>query len=291
MVPTLLSQTPDWVQKIPYADDAFFGVGHDGSYDGAMENARQDILMQLSSQVNAVISMEYNSSAEEEQITEKLESYIGSSSLRAAELVDSFEDHGNYWVLLKYCDECGDLFIESALNRYEGEHSYQSQEIMEYIHQGTPAEAVKVERRLDDLNLENYRSEDIQVSMSQGRIVIRVVNFLPDDSLLTPNQERGLKILSKSLFDELEQLNYQSVEIVGHANPTGSANEAAELEMLSMARAQTMADFLEEAGLLVDSISWKGGDELLGDTETSQGRGKNRRVDIFVNFDQGVDHE
>jgi outer membrane protein OmpA-like peptidoglycan-associated protein len=147
-------------------------------------------------------------------------------------------------------------------------------------------EAKRVERTLQDLDLEDYRSQDISVFLSDGNLILRVVNFLPSRTNLTDTQRDGLRLLSNTLFEELEALDYSRIRVIGHANPTGIPNEEAELDRLSIRRARTMASFLRYAGLEVSSVTGRGGEETIGDVNTEEGKGRNRRVEVVVEFDE-----
>ena len=113
--------------------------------------------------------------------------------------------------------------------------------------------------------------------------------------LLIPPHEEGffygiggdtdLDVVSASLLEELVELGYESIDVVGHANPTGDEDESEELAAISRGRAETMAERLSAAGIAVDTVSWKGGDELAGDPTTDKGKGLNRRVEIVVSFE------
>ena len=282
---TLWAKAPEWVTHLPFTEDAFWGVGSGESLEMAVDRGKQDILMQLCSQVEAVISMETRSDGGEERVTEKLDAVIGGNSLRGASVESTYEEDGRYWVLMKYCDDCGQMLVGSALKCFEDELNSDVEDIMVRFEDRTTFQAVMLERRLQELSLEDYRSDDLSLILDGKQIVIMIMNFLPNDDALTPSQEEGLAQLSRGLLSELERMNYTGVSIVGHANPMGEADEEAELRDLSRNRAQTMADFLQAAGVVVSDVSWRGGEERIADGTTKKGRSRNRRVEIFVEFE------
>jgi len=104
-------------------------------------------------------------------------------------------------------------------------------------------------------------------------VLIRLINFLPNQGELTRQQILELEHLSSTLFIQLRKMGYSGVSVIGHANPEGKENEETELMSLSKERATT-----------IDSVDWMGGEELLGSLTTEEGRGLNRRVDIYVHF-------
>ena len=280
----LYAQTPDWIHQLPFSDDAFWGVGQGVSVEEAEILAKQEILMQMSSRVEAVISMETGTGGGSEKITEDLDAFFSGNSLRGAELVDQFDEDNQFWVLMKYCDECGNSLLKSALIRFEDTYRYESPILMAQLTDKRIAHAFIVERRLKELQLTDYRSDDIIVRFSDMQVIIMIIIVIPYETQLSESQRTGLDTLSQSLLKELKKLNYQSIDVVGHANPTSAKNEEKDLMELSRIRAETMSSHLSSAGLTINSVSWKGGSETIGNTSSSKGKGLNRRVEIFVNF-------
>ncbi len=282
---TLFAERPEWTVHLPFTEDAFWGVGHAGSQAEASNLAKQEILMQLCSRVKAVITMETSSAGGREVADEKMDTFFGHNTLRGAELVESFQEGDQFWILMKYCEDCGNSLIKSALYRYEEELDYDSGKLYEKVSSTAVDQAFLVERRLKELKLQDYRAEDILVRFDDNRVLIMIVNFIPDDAALSESQKKGLITISETLLKELQELNYRSISITGHANPTGKSNEEAELMELSHLRAETLAEYLAGAGITINEVDWKGGDVLIGDTSTPLGRGLNRRVEIAVNFE------
>ncbi len=279
------ARQPEWITRLPFTTDAFWGVGSGKTKNEAINEAKREVLMQLSSHVEAVLTMKEKSGAGTLKAVETLEMFLGNNSLRGAELEDTYEENGRYWALMRYGDECGQILLHTALTRFEEEFEYEAEEVMEEIVSGKVSEALMVERRLRELALEDYRSEDIGIVLSGKNVIIRVINFLPFETELTDSQRDGLVKLSETLFQELESLNYKSLAVVGHANPMGTADEEGELADLSRNRAETLASSMKQAGIAIDAVRWRGGDEIIGDVETPEGRGKNRRVEIIIGFE------
>ena len=283
---TVYAEKPNWISKLPFTDDAFWGVGKGNTLEEAQNNAKKDILMQISSHVDAAITMEEKSNGGDYEVSEELDAYFESNTLRGAELEDQFEEDSDFWALMKYCDECGDMLINSALVRFEEQYDYDSEVILERLVTSNISEVLLVERRLKELKLEDYRSEDIVVSLTGKSLKIMIINFLPDEITLSQSQNSGLKILTSTLFEELKLLKYNQISIIGHANPTGLENEEEQLIELSRNRAETMSLFLENSGFTIDSVGWKGGDEAIGDVTTQEGMGLNKRVEIVIQFEE-----
>ena len=283
---TLLNaEKPEWVNKLPFTEDAFWGIGEASTEEDAVILAKRDILMQLSSHVKSAITLQESSNGGKINELEKLDSYFGANTLRGAEFEDRYEENNRHWVLMKYCEECGNMLMSSALVRYSKTLKLNTNKIIEQLGNNSVKEAIRIERRLRELNLNDYMSNDISVVLLENSLKVIIKNFLPDQSDLSKSQAQGLVSLSDTLLKEIMNLKYTSIEVVGHANPTGKENEEEQLEELSQNRAQTMADYLKKSNLIITNVSWKGGNELVGDVNTPEGMGKNRRVEIIIKFE------
>ena len=279
------SEAPEWTSRLPFADDAFFGVGSGESLDMAKENALIDIRMQLNSRIDSIINSVERSDAQYTRVSEDLDTYINDSPLSGAILEDEYFDGSVHWALMRFKENCGQILMSSAIVRYQDELNVPDEDVNEIIQNVRLKEVLQIGRRIEELNLEDYRSEDIQIVVVDDSLVIRLINFLPDAAQLSVRQSQALEALGASLFKEVQEFGYQSVSIVGHANPTGKENEEAELAELSRQRAEILAGILEAAGLSINSVTWVGGGQILGDPSTEEGRGRNRRVEIFMRFE------
>jgi len=335
----LWADPPGWISNLPYEKDAFMGVGSGLSFDEAHENARIDILMQLSSKVDSTVTLTGSMTADNVKVLEYCRAVVSSSSLRGAEIAETWQSRDACYVLLRYCGSCGTILVEAALtsavevvNRQIeriAEHSETTaaapvtidlDRIKEELNSPRNNDAVKLKRRLlgpavpllappedvveqdpaDDrtgtpdisqpqtaqgtIDSDSYTTKNLQVIVAEDTVIIRLVNFPPDSGKMSEAQKSELRALSQSLFKELVQLGYTGATVVGHANPEGIDDEESELETLSRERAENLASFLTEAGITIDTIEWRGGEELIGSTETKEGRALNRRVDIYVHF-------
>ena len=300
----IFAQKPEWIYKLPFTVDAFWGIGEGYTKEEAIIYAKQDILMQLCSQVKAAITMENYSNGGDTEVLESLDTYINNSSLRGAEVEEEYEESGRYWVLMKYCDECGKMLMNSSLSRYEVVYDYDSVKVMKKLEDGNIAKELITERRevekeqqririevqsleaqLKELALTDYNVQNINVVLKGKSLIILVINFIPYETNLSESQKQELEKVSETLFLELTRMNYNRIEVIGHANPTGGENEFTELNELSKNRAETMVSFLRDAGLKIEVIDWRGGTEIIGDITTQEGRGRNRRVEIIVSFE------
>jgi flagellar motor protein MotB len=123
---------------------------------------------------------------------------------------------------------------------------------------------------------------NVEVKQTDDGIVLSIENiqFEAESAKLVEAEKAKLTKIG-SLLSSLQN---RKLNIIGHAaNPAGS-NEA-ELLTLSAARAQSVADFLVESGIKAkDSViaTGMGGTKPLAGNDTSEGRTKNRRVEILI---------
>lgn len=323
----LAADPPEWISSIPYEKEAFLGVGSGLTLEEAQDNARIDILMQLSSKVDSTITISGELSSNDRNIVELCKAVINTNTLRGAEVADTYETANAVYALMRYCDSCGSILIGSAVRSVaaaasswkddsgEEEHDrLDIEKMLKEIDSSASSEAVKLKRELqgppvplielpvpvstaetvedggDDelpavsIQSEQYSTDNIIVSVADDAVIIRLINFLPNQGELTDQQNQELQALSSTLFIQLQKMGYSGISIIGHANPEGKDNEEQELMSLSEERATTMEEYLRGSGLKIDSVEWKGGEELLGPLDTEEGRGLNRRVDIYVLF-------
>ena len=281
----LFAEVPEWIDRLPYAEDAFFGVGSGRNLARARENGLIDIRMQLNTRIDAIVHSVERSDAQETVVSEKMERYIDESPLSGAILEDQYFDGSRYWALLRFKENCGQILMSSAIVRFQDELQIPDKEANEIIQNVKLKEVLQISRRIDELNLEEYSSEDIQILLVEGDLVLRIINFLPDMASLSAKQTAALKILGGTLFKEVREFGVSSIEIIGHANPTGKANEENELDALSRQRAEILSDVLAESGMTVSRVSWEGGRHTIGDPGKETGRGRNRRVEIILRFE------
>ena len=163
----LQADRPDWVEELPFSEDAFWGVGSASTLEDAELLAKQEILMQMSSRVQAAISMNTSSLANRDQISEDLDKFFLHNSLRGADRVETYAEDNRHWVLMKYCEECGRGLLKSALNRYEKEYSYSSNLMIDALSDENILRGFKVERRLKELQLEDFQAHDIILRLDQ----------------------------------------------------------------------------------------------------------------------------
>lgn len=136
-------------------------------------------------------------------------------------------------------------------------------------------------------NMEDKRRQMEQATQGTGIEVAKTasnelkVNVPSDLSFAT-----GRADLNPSLRPVLDQFaqgldRTTLVRIVGHTDSTGSD---AVNDPLSLQRARTVSNYLQDRGVSVDrlEIAGRGSREPMADNATAEGRSKNRRVEIFL---------
>ena len=104
------------------------------------------------------------------------------------------------------------------------------------------------------------------------------VLFATNQSDLTPAAKSQLD----ALMSRLQGADLASIKVVGHTDNVGTD---AYNQTLSERRANSVADYLLSQGVAPNKVSseGKGESEPVADNDTSEGRAKNRRVDLHIN--------
>jgi outer membrane protein OmpA-like peptidoglycan-associated protein len=141
-------------------------------------------------------------------------------------------------------------------------------------------------------NMWSRRMEDKRAAMERATAGtgIQVARTADDQLQVSVPSDLSFDIGSATLKPELRGVLDQFangldatlvVRIVGHTDSTGSDTVN---DPLSLRRAQTVRDYLDTRGVPADrmSIEGRGAREPVADNATEAGRGKNRRVEIFL---------
>lgn len=277
----LSAQMPPWLTKRLRSDDHFLGRGSGPSVEEAEFAGKQEILLQLSSQVNAAVGILNPNVKDADAAREKVDAFIDTVRLRDAEVAERYQDGEVHYALIKYPEDCGLSLARSVVMLYQEDLGVEVESVIGKLDEGAMIQGGRVERVISDASSGTY-GNDVFVGYSGNILRIQALNFNGYGTALTPAQRQGLKALSDALLPELKGVAYRPVGVTGHANPTGTANENTHLLRYSQARAETMAAFLRESGIQVGEVLGVGGDRLLGDLKTEEGRGLNRRVELEV---------
>jgi outer membrane protein OmpA-like peptidoglycan-associated protein len=106
---------------------------------------------------------------------------------------------------------------------------------------------------------------------------LSAISFKPESAELTSDSKEAVANLAKSL----SQASFSSIEVRGY---TDSSGRAAKNQKLSEARAQAVKQVLVDSGVGEDKVTAKGfgSSNPIESNDTSEGRAKNRRVEILV---------
>lgn len=139
----------------------------------------------------------------------------------------------------------------------------------------------RVVRELKE-QIKTQKVENVEVKQTDAGIVLSVENiqFEAESSVLADSEKKKLT----SIGSLLSSLVDRKINVVGHAANIAGSNET-ELQVLSAARAQAVADFLVQAGFMKQDMilaTGMGGTVPLASNDTPEGRTKNRRVEIVI---------
>lgn len=130
-----------------------------------------------------------------------------------------------------------------------------------------------MERATEGTGVDVVRTQDNQLKLN----IPSDISFATGSAALKPELREVLQQFAQGLKDNPGTL----VRVVGHTDNVGSD----ELNnKLSLERADTVRDFLEDRGVSrgrVD-VAGRGEREPIASNEATEGRGKNRRVEIFL---------
>ncbi len=107
------------------------------------------------------------------------------------------------------------------------------------------------------------------------RSILPSVSFKPDSAVLLDSSDQALD----TLLSELKIKQILKLTIEGYTDSSGSYRNNLEL---SRRRAQTIADWLAERGIAPSrlKVAGYGSSRPIADNSTSQGRERNRRIEI-----------
>ncbi len=278
---SLSAQTPEWISKRLRSDSFFYGRGEGITQEDAEISGREEIRLQLSSQVIGLIRSEDVGDGEIEAVDGMIASFFNDVKLRTAEVEDRYEADGLNYTLVRYPESSALIIAQTAVKRFQENHSVDPKTVINHFDEGAMIRAARLERVLYDAVAGNY-GDDLFVSLKKNILTIQILNFAANRTNLTESQKQGLNALGAILVDEISDIDHESVVVSGHANPTGIKGEEDLLYRISFSRAKTMADILRGVGLEIDRVQGLGGSVLLGNTRTLEGRSLNRRVVIQV---------
>lgn len=269
---SLYSTAPYWLEKIPYSDEFFYGIGSGYTEEDAESVAKSLILMQLSSHVESGVSITECSDAVSEETVSSMKIFINTNSLRGARVIDRYYKESVNWVLMEYPGECGKQLIFSSIERFIDDNND-----IESIMKNTESEKVKKSIRMK-LNLHEAvpynpnNKENIGIKLNDNEIIMTVYEFGKEKHTFL----EYIKRFAEKLAGELKSMDYQTVNITGYgyAHYDSSKNKDAFISH----QAKLIGFYLKNRGINIDQTV------RFDNTETDRISGGNRRIEITINL-------
>ena len=145
--------------------------------------------------------------------------------------------------------------------------------------EGTDLDKDKMIKEIEEV-IQQEGIEDTAVEKSDEgvKLILEDINFLPESDVLVPKEQEKLSKIAKIL------INYPDKDLLisGH---TALAGTEAGRQLLSERRARAVGEFLLNLGVReVNQLVYRGlgAREPVADNATTEGRKKNRRVEIMI---------
>ncbi len=144
---------------------------------------------------------------------------------------------------------------------------------------------VLIGKKMDKQKAELEKIEGAKVETITDANDLQAIKVTFDSGILFATNKSNLNAESKTALsnfaNSLKNTPETDVTIYGHTDNTGSR---AVNEQISLARAQSVADFLSEHGIPASRIKVEGMafDQPVADNSTAAGRAQNRRVEVFI---------
>jgi outer membrane protein OmpA-like peptidoglycan-associated protein len=135
------------------------------------------------------------------------------------------------------------------------------------------AQKQAMEQATQGTGVDVVRTADNQLKLN----IPNDISFATGSAALKPELREVLQQFAKGLTENPGTL----VKVIGHTDNVGTE---AHNQQLSVARADTVRDFLDDRGVAKGRIevAGRGEREPIASNDTAEGRAKNRRVEIFL---------
>lgn len=153
---------------------------------------------------------------------------------------------------------------------------------------GTTA-GILIGKKMDKQKAELERLENAKVETVTDVNNLQAIKVTFDSGILFATGKSNLSDASKnaltSFANTLKNTPETDVTILGHTDNTGSRDVNVKV---SLERAQSVANFLQQNGIAADRISTRGlaFDDPIGDNSTAEGRAQNRRVEVYISANE-----
>lgn len=149
---------------------------------------------------------------------------------------------------------------------------------------GTTA-GILIGKKMDKQKAELEKIEGAKVETVTDANDLQAIKVTFDSGILFATNKSTLNAASKTALtnfaNSLKNTPETDVTIYGHTDNTGSRSVN---ERVSLERAQSVAKFLAENGIVASRTTVEGlaFDVPVGDNATAEGRAQNRRVEVFI---------
>jgi outer membrane protein OmpA-like peptidoglycan-associated protein len=153
---------------------------------------------------------------------------------------------------------------------------------------GTTA-GILIGKKMDKQKAELEKIENAKVETVTDVNNLQAIKVTFDSGILFSTGKSNLSDASKkallSFANSLKNTAETDVTIYGHTDNTGSREVN---QKVSLERAQSVANFLNQNGIATSRITVKGlaFDQPVADNATAEGRAQNRRVEVFISANE-----
>lgn len=157
------------------------------------------------------------------------------------------------------------------------------------LQQQTDQNTADIQENRDSIAKNAKDIQDIKVEMVKDRNNLDAIKLVMGDAVLFPTGKYTLSAAADATLTRiaynLKQFPDTDITVVGFTDNTGS--EAVN-QKLSLQRAQSVVDYLEQQGIATDRLKavGKGWDDPIASNSTAEGRAQNRRVEIYITANQ-----
>ena len=185
-------------------------------------------------------------------------------------------------VIMLYKDDKGGIFIRTDVNQNIGYRNGNLESTKGFIltwYDGVSALSIESTREKIINSLENIENEDIVLEERDNGLVLQMQNihFLPDSPVMLPEERLRMDAIARLL----KEASGSTFLVVGHTANVGTVESQYEL---SVDRAKTIVDELVLRGIPSKQFLYRGdgGDAPIASNLTTEGRARNRRVEITI---------
>ena len=157
------------------------------------------------------------------------------------------------------------------------------------LQQQTDQNTADIQQNRDSIAKNSKDIQDIKVEMVKDRNNLDAIKLVMGDAVLFQTGKYNLSPAADATLTRiaynLKQFPDTDITVVGFTDNTGS--EAVN-QKLSLQRAQSVVDYLEQQGIAADRLKavGKGWDDPIASNSTAEGRAQNRRVEIYITANQ-----